>query len=172
MTPRMTTTDATGGGKYTLEPGTYHFRVVPEVEFGPGNYSRTEEETSQSGNPQIKLALLIGDANEQVKVVERLTFTEKAAWRISTFLKAAGVYPGSGVELNLTAAMCIGLTGKCETENRIPSGSTYERTVVKNWLPASEQHPERLTIAALDTPPPPAAEDEPAPLPYDDDIPF
>lgn len=169
MTPQVTTTDATGGSRYTLEPGIYHFRVVPEIEFSAGNYSRTEEETSQAGNPQIKLALMVGDGAGQVKVVERLTFTEKAAWRVSSFLKAAGVYPGAGVSLNLTAAMCIGLTGRCETENKVPNGGQYERTVVKNWLPAPEQHPERLTVAALDTPPPPTVADE---TPYTDEIPF
>jgi hypothetical protein len=167
----MTTTDATGGGKFTLEPGEYQFRVVPEIEFGAGNYARTEEDTSQNGNPQIKLALVVGNQNEQVKVIERLTFTDKAAWRISSFLKAAGVYPGSGVDLNLTAAMCIGLTGYCETENMVPKGGTRERTVVKTWLPAPEQHPERLMAQMLDTPvPPPVAADEPGP--YTDEVPF
>lgn len=179
MTPQMTTTDATGGGKFTLEPGEYYFKVVPEVEFGSGNYFKTEEDVSGNGNPQIKLALMVGDKTNQIKVKDYLTFTDKAAWRISSFLKAAGVYPGAGVDLNLTAQMCIGLSGRCETENETPQNSTHERTQIKAWLPAPEQHPERLMATALnmkqadpDMPPPPSADEEPAPAVYDDDIPF
>lgn len=145
MTPRFTTTDGEGGGGlFTLEPGEWHWKVVPEVEFGAGNYEKTEDCTSSKGNEQIKLALLVGDKERQVKIIDYLTFTGKAAWRISTFLKSAAVYPGHGVTGNLTAGMCIGLSGLCETENEPKLNSSYEKTVIRSWLPAAEQHPERL----------------------------
>lgn len=177
MAPQTTTTDGSGGGKYTLEPGRYWFRVLSSFETDFGSVFHTEEKESGQGNPQIQLALEIGNKEQTVTAVDYLTFTDKAAWRISSFLKAAGVYPGSGVDLNLTPAMCIGLTGLCETLNEIPKNGKYERTKVKEWIAAPEQHPERLTATALnspasDTPPPPSADEEPVQFGDNDPIPF
>jgi len=166
--PHTTTTDGTGGNRYTLEPGQHEWLVVPDIEFGQGNYAKTELKRSSTGNEQIQLALVVGNEDGAVTVIDYLTFTDKAAWRISTFLKSAGVYPGSGVDIDLTPQMCIGLTGMCETINELPQNGKYERTKVKTWLPAEEQHPERLAVMALnkpakgpDMPPSPTASDDP-----------
>lgn len=132
------------GGKYTLEPGEYYFRVVPRMETGGGYVFKTEDDTSRNGDPQIKLVLQVGDDDGTIHVLESLTFTKKAMWRISGFLKAVGAYPGKGELFSLDAEKCIGMKGRCRTINEVPQGSQYERTRIDEWVPAPEQKPEMI----------------------------
>jgi hypothetical protein len=133
-----------GGGKYTLEPGEYHFRVVEQMETANGHVFRTEDDTSMDNDPQIKLVLKAGDDNGTIHVLESLTFSEKALWRISAFLKSVGAYPGKGELFSLDAEKCIGMTGRCSTINKMPTNGKYERTKIKDWIPAQAQKPELI----------------------------
>jgi len=164
MAPRTETTDNQGGGQYTLEPGEYHFKVVEESTTGGGFSFRTEDGESRNGDPQIKMVLMVGDEHGQVMVLESLTFSNRAAFRISQFLKSAGAYPGPGLEIDLDAERCIGLHGKCTTINE-PNSKGYDRTKIDTWVEAQEQNPDKIP-GLLGGPPP-----KPQPV-NDDDIPY
>jgi len=138
--PWVKTTDSEGGGKNILEPGEYFFKVLPSVEFSESYTVHTQADTSSNGNEQIILALEVGTKDERVKMVDYLTFTEGAAWRISTFIKAVGGYPGSSKDVELTAAKCIGLTGKCETAVE-KNKKGYDRMRIAWYIPADKQDP-------------------------------
>jgi hypothetical protein len=140
--PMTTTTDTESGSRRTLPPGEYFFKVLPEVEFSETYVIRTEDSVSNAGNEQIILALEIGNKEGTVKVADYLAFTEAAAWKISTFLKAVGAYPGSGVDIDLHADMFIGMKGRCET--MLEKKGDYENVKVKRYIAAEKQDPSIL----------------------------
>lgn len=156
--------------KYTLENGEYMWRVIPEVTMGDRVFT-TSDGHSDKGDEQINLVLKVGTKEEQITVLERLTFSSKAQWRISEFLRSAGAYPGHGVSIDLKAHQCIGLGGKCRTLNSEPDYKGKVYTNIDNFLEAETQDPNKIRGLVCG--------DEPAPNPtkseetiYDDQIPF
>ena len=129
---------------YTLPKGRWQWKVLPFAAFGNTEYHTEEGLTSKGGYEQIRLIIKVGDASKSINVFENLVFTDAAAWKITQFMKSAGIFPGDGVEYYLTAPMCFGLSGYCETDNEKPDGSKYERTNIVRFLETSAQHPESI----------------------------
>lgn len=120
-------------GFIRLKPGRYYWKV-------------TDAETAWSqrtGAEQIKLTLQVGDKNGTMRILETLTFSEKALFRIEHFLKSAGVYPGDDVDLDVRPEECIGLSGWCETiDEAQDNGKVYAKIDV--WLPREKQDASRF----------------------------
>jgi len=79
----------------------------------PGNYiaivAEAKEGTSSNGNPKIDLKL---DVNGTT-VYDTLVFTDAAAWKIDTFLKATGQAPAKkGAMVDVNAEMCLNAVGR------------------------------------------------------------
>jgi hypothetical protein len=156
--------------KYTLENGEYMWRVIPEVTTGDRVF-RTSDGHSDKGDEQINLVLKVGTRDEQITVLDRLTFSSRAQWRVSEFLRSAGAYPGHGVSIDLKAEQCIGLGGKCRTLNGEPDYKGKVYTSIDRYLEAEKQDPGKIKgLVCGDDFPPPTANDEPAT--DEDPIPF
>jgi hypothetical protein len=93
--------------QYTLlKPGDYNFRVLS-----------AEEKMSQAGNEMIELKLDVFEKGynqeNQSIVYDNLVFTEKAAWKIDSFLKSTERHPGQDCDCNLIAEEMTGWAGRC-----------------------------------------------------------
>jgi len=80
-----------------LEPGDYKF-VVVDFEFG----------TSQAGNEVLKLTL---ETDAGKRFFDTLVFTDKAFWKIDTFLTAIGKAPKVGLTFVFDAQFAQSLIG-------------------------------------------------------------
>jgi hypothetical protein len=84
------------------------------VDFCPaGVYAGTikwadDTKLSQKGDQQLNVRWVMDDNG--AGAFDRLTFSEKAGWRIDTFLKATGHQPegGKGAQVDLTAQQVMG----------------------------------------------------------------
>ena len=78
---RMTTddNDTGGGGKYTLDPGKYFFRVLPRMETKTGRIFETMDTSSSKDDPQIFLVVEVGDKLQTITVLE-------SRWGLQSFL--------------------------------------------------------------------------------------
>jgi len=103
--------------------GEYKFRVKNAVNA-----------VSKAGNETIELQLEVVEGEFKGGIVfDILTFTEKASWRIDTFLKSAGAAPDENeLEMELDAEDCNGAI-------------VYGRVVVE---PATDKYKEKSKIAA------------------------
>ena len=147
------------GSKRNLEDGIWQWRILEHGEaFGTTKY--TEERMSKTGNEMIQLVVKVGDKNGHIIILENLVFSEKAEWKVNEFLKSAGIYPGE-VEYELTASMCLGLSGNCKTKNK--QDGDYTNTNISEWLEATNQDVTFLSSKAV------ANVDEPV---DEDTIPF
>jgi len=134
---------STGATKttYTLEDGVWLWKILPDGEaFRQQKF--TEEGYTKNGDEKIQLVVKVGDTSQSIIVIETLSFGDSSEWKLNEFLKAAGIYPGEGVPYNLTARMCVGLSGKCKTRNK--KDGDYTNTNICDWLEAAEQHPEKI----------------------------
>jgi hypothetical protein len=110
--PSFTATDPTPT-KYHVEPGLYKLRV--ENAF---------EKTSQAGNPMLKVTcriILDGD-QKGPEIWEFLTFTSKAAWKITQFLHGIGKPVAKGETVNIEPIDIVdnegwAIIGEQESEN-------------------------------------------------------
>lgn len=91
--PSFTATGKTGGGG-RIYPGVYKFEVVEAV-----------ENVSTNGNEMIVLTLENSDGD---RIQDKLVFTEKALWKIESFLVSAGKKkPEKGENINLSTRDCL-----------------------------------------------------------------
>ncbi len=65
-----------------------------------------EECLSQNGNNQIKLKWEVDFP--RWRITDRLVFVKQCQWRIDTFLKAVGMAPEKGKEVDITAEGLLG----------------------------------------------------------------
>ena len=93
------TTKAPEAAQFHVPPGDYTLNVMDAT-----------EETSKSGNDQIKLKLRVvnEDGTLGVSLYEYLVFSEKALFRIDQFLAACGKHPGPGHDFALDCEEMIG----------------------------------------------------------------
>jgi hypothetical protein len=129
---------------YTLPESEWQWRVVDRAAFGSKDFCTEDGFTSTGGYEKIQLIVKVGNAQQHIHVFVNLIFTDAAAWKVTEFMKSAGIFPGDGVEYYLTAHMCIGLGGTCRTRNEVPDGSKFERTQIVEFLETAEQHPEKI----------------------------
>ena len=172
---RMTTNDNdNGAGMFNLPDGEYHFKVLPYMETLTGKIFKTTDKRNDDNNDQIQLILKVGDKNDSINMFETLTFSKKAQYRIRQFLLAVGAYPGHGIDIELDAEKCIGLSGKCTVKNIEKKNSKFEKTVIDEWIEATVQNSSKIEgLIAVDMPEP-ANVDEPKAKAdaFDDDVPF
>jgi hypothetical protein len=90
--PSFTATGKTGGGG-RIEPGIYKFGVLEAV-----------EKLSTNGNEMIVLKLETADGDV---IQDKLVFTEKALWKIESFLASAGKKPEKGQNISLSTRDCL-----------------------------------------------------------------
>ncbi|MFA5153479.1 MAG: DUF669 domain-containing protein [Clostridia bacterium] len=87
-----------------VKPGVYPATIV-----------RAEETISKaSGNEMIKLAWKLDTPADWVW--DYLTFSSKTTWRVNTFLKACGIAPEKGNDIELVADELVGLHALLELE--------------------------------------------------------
>ena len=126
---------------YRLENGVWQWRVLVDGEaYKKLHY--TEESLTRDGDDKIQLVVKVGDKNQNIIIIENITFNSKSEWRLNEFLKSAGICPGEGVNYNLTDKACIGLGGQCRTVNKEKNG--YINTEIAEFLEAGEQKPESI----------------------------
>jgi hypothetical protein len=145
------------------------------METAKGHCFRTKDTVSQNNDQQISLVVQVGDGEDTINVLESLTFSQAAQFRIGQFLRSAGAYPGHGVNIELKAKMCVGLRGRCRTENTVPKPGEFKKTKIKEWIESTMQDSHRIPgLIVSDTLPHPAMgvqapDAEPI---VEDDIPF
>ena len=83
-------------GNVQCEPGKFILRVID-----------AEEKLSTQGNDMIVVDYINAAG---AKARDNLVFTEKAAWKVDTFLASAGKAPEEGQEVDLSASGIIGWT--------------------------------------------------------------
>ena len=126
--------------KYTLDDGVWQWRIMVDGEaFRKQQF--TEERLTKSGDDMIQLVVKVGNAEQNIIIMEYLVFSDSSEWKLNEFLKSAGIYPGE-VEYFLSAEMCVGLRGQCKTINR--TKDNYTNTHIASWLEAGEQQPGSL----------------------------
>lgn len=127
--------------KYTLDDGVWRWKVLTDGEaFKRQQF--TEEGLTTGGDDKIQLVVKVGDVKHSIILIETLTFSAKAEWKMNEFLKSAGIYAGKGVQYFLTAEMCVGLQGQCRTKNK--QNGDYLNTNIAEFLEAGSQHPESI----------------------------
>lgn len=150
-----------GGNRILLPPGEYPFRVV---EVNDVEYARA------TNNPYIPVKLEVTGKEGAATCYENLVFTEKAKWKIDSFLKAIWGKAEEGKRIDWTApefiGWLIGRTGRCKVKVEQVKGKDYMRNEVDEFLY------DRDASAAVKKEAPPVA----APVADDDDdednIPF
>lgn len=80
-----------------LKPGFYNAQIVG-----------VKAETSQTGNPQLKLTVEIADGHSSVQVTEWMTLTQKAAWKIERWMAACGYEFGAGQQIDVNGRTFAG----------------------------------------------------------------
>lgn len=82
-----------------LDPGKYRFKIVD-----------AEQTTSKAGNEMIEIAArqIDEEGNEGRKVWDYLVFTEKALWKVNSFLEACGKHPGEDEDYTMDPDDMIG----------------------------------------------------------------
>lgn len=99
------------GGNELIPEGKVALQVIEDKD--------TKDKYSSNGNPMINLRMqMVGFYDETRKewipkdgggkLFEALVFTEKAAWKVDSFLNSSGHAPQVGTEINLNAADTIG----------------------------------------------------------------
>ena len=127
--------------KYTLDNGVWQWRILAEGDaFNKQQF--TEERLTTKGDDMIQLVVKVGDKTHSIIIIENVTFNDAAEWKLNEFLKSAGIYAGEGVDYYITAEMCVGLHGQCNTANK--QSGEYTNTKIASWLEAGEQKPESL----------------------------
>jgi hypothetical protein len=147
-----------GGPRILLPPGEYPFRVV---EVNDVEYSRA------TNNPYIPIKLEFDGPGGVSTCYENLVFTEKAKWKIDSFLKSIWGKADSGRRIDWTDAKFIGWlvgrTGVAKLRVAPVKGKDYERNEVESFLYDRDQ-----SAAVKKEVPKPA----PPPAVEEDDIPF
>lgn len=148
-----------GGNRILLPKGEYPFRVA---EVNDVEYARA------TNNPYIPIRLEVTGEEGTAKVYENLVFTEKAKWKIDSFLKAIWGKAEEGKRIDWTSPefiqWLIGRTGRCKVKVAPVKGKDYDRNEVDEFLY------DRDASAAVKKEAPPVA--APADDVDDDDIPF
>lgn len=100
----------------------------------PGNYpvkvASAKADTSQAGNPVVKIQFTVTDGSYKGKLFASLNYTGKAAWKLRKFLKAWG-YQVEGANFKLDPADLVGKEGIA-----VVSKDSAEFSSVDNLLPA------------------------------------
>tara|TARA_R110000824_G_scaffold11593_9_gene50829 strand:+ start:243 stop:695 length:453 start_codon:yes stop_codon:yes gene_type:complete len=117
--------------------------------------SKAWEETASTGTECIVLSLDIKLGTTTYKIYDRLWFTEKAAFKIHAFCKAAGLMSIIESGGSLTAQNCVQVRGVADVAVQDANGDYPERNIIANFLP--KQQPTMIA--------------PPAPV-VDDDMPF
>lgn len=73
-----------------LRPGFYNAKIVGVV-----------AETSQAGNPQLKLTVEVYASNTTLQLTEWMTLTQKSAWKIERWMAAVGYEFGKGQQVDV-----------------------------------------------------------------------
>lgn len=133
--PRMRVEDRAESVR--LDPGKNYYWKCVEAEHA---FSRN------SGDEQIRLTLMVGDRDGQVKIFETLTFSEKAYFRIEQFLKSAGKYPRKDVEIYFESEDCIGLKGGCTIKYEHNEQKNRDYARLDQWLESAKQVPDQAWI--------------------------
>ena len=113
----------------------------------------TCDKISSNGNEMISLRMqMVGEYDvisnnwvprEGGKLFERLTFTEKSAWRIDNFLNSTGKAPAEGEEFSFTADDTHGWVAYCEVCHEASESEKFPfNAVIKSYIKVeSEFHP-------------------------------
>lgn len=81
----------------SLKPGFYNAQIV-----------KVDAETSQAGNPQLKLTVEITNGNTFIQITEWLTLTQRAAWKIERWLAACGYQFAAGEQIDINQNTFLG----------------------------------------------------------------
>ena len=86
-------------GEYHVEKGDYNLRIIG-----------TKEDTTRNGNDviEVEFRVIHPDGTDGPNFKEGLVFTQKAAWKIDSFLKSCGKHPGEGNPIELDADDMVG----------------------------------------------------------------
>jgi len=96
----------------TGEVTTKEFKLLPRGEY-PFVVNYAEETVSKkTNNPMIKLNLQVGTKPDHRYIYDYLVFDGKSEWKFDVFLKAVGMYPGVGVEMEIKPDDLIGREGR------------------------------------------------------------
>lgn len=106
-----------------VEPGDYKLRVI-----------EASEETSKSGNEQIKLKLRVirEDGSEGPALFDYLVFAQSCFWKVDAFLKACGQHPGEGLPVDVQADEIIGW--ECEATLKVETYDGKKNNKVAAYL--------------------------------------
>ena len=146
---------------HVFEPGEYPFEIIEvnDVEYG-----------ASSGNPFIPVKLEFSDEGRTTNCYENLVFTDKAKWKVDSFLKCVWPKAEPGKQIDWTSAeftrWLVGKKGRAKLIVEPVKGKDYDRNSVAEFLYGDEKS-EPVRAARKPDPDPLAAEDE-----DDDDIPF
>ncbi len=88
-----------------------------------------------SGNQMFEITLRLDGKGRGVRVKDHLVFTEKAMWKIDTFLKATGQAPEEKGETSVEADMLYGLRGEADIdiEEREWNGRPFKKNIVAGY---------------------------------------
>jgi hypothetical protein len=119
--------EAAKGGYQPLPPGEHIVTVIDAT-----------EKISKTGNEMIVLEL---QDDEGRQCTEFLVFSQKAAWKIDTFLKSIGKAPNKGDTIEITPQFCLGSKGLVRVEHEQDAeGKSWPR--VGAWLVKQESAPQ------------------------------
>jgi len=129
---------------FEIPPGDYILEVVA-CEFGIKR---------ESGDERMDLKLQV-EGRDNI-IYETLTFTEKAAWKIDTFVKSTnllidGKPPAPNQEIQFEESMLVGLRGWATIYiDEYPAGSGKRRNKVRVWITNKEKLPKNEFAAEND----------------------
>jgi len=149
-----------GGARVLLPPGEYPFRVV---EVNSVEYSQ------KTNNPYIPVKIEVTGKEGVSTCYENLVFTEKAKWKIDSFLKSIWGKAEVGRRIDWTdpkfTGWLVGRTGHCKIKVAPSQGKYTERNEVEAFLYDRDQS----AAVKKEMPAPaatPAVEDDDENLPF------
>jgi Protein of unknown function (DUF669) len=110
------------------DPNSNPFELIPVGEYDV-EVVEAKERTSAAGNPTISLQLKLENNR---RVFDNLTFTEKSAYRIANFMEAAGMDVGDN--LDLSAQDCLGKSVRVKLGVRKNSKNQRDENTVLEYF--------------------------------------
>jgi hypothetical protein len=116
MALKYTTGSAEAGNRFLVPDGIYEVEVINAI----------EKTSKTSGQPMIELKVQVVGQNGDhgPKFFDWLVMSEGGAWKIDSFLVAAGKHPGEGVEIELEADDLIGVAVRARLKQRKKDNGT------------------------------------------------
>ena len=107
---------------FLVPAGEYKLRVVD-----------AKEDTSKGGNDMIELKLtVLGETKDGPHLFDHLVFTPGGQWKVDQFLAAAGMHPGEGADVTVSAQDL--LSAEVEAQLKVEEFDGVKRNKVVRYI--------------------------------------